>query len=62
MEEEMKTEFKVVRDEEVAFTKKINKLFAEGWFMEADTYRVFEYCGRLFFSILMFRDFKEEKK
>lgn len=57
----MKIKFKIIREEQEEFEKVLNELFGKGWFMEGDTYRIFEYTGRLFYSIMMSLEIKEKK-
>ena len=57
----MKIKFKIIREEQDKFEEILNDLFEKGWYMEADTYRIFEYCGRLFYSIMLSLEIKKEK-
>lgn len=49
---------KVVEGTKEEFEKECNELENKGMFELADTYRVYEFCGRMYYSIIM----KEEEK
>lgn len=58
----MKIKFKIIREEQDKFEEVLNDLFEKGWLMETDTYRTFEYCGRIFYSIMLSLEIEKENK
>lgn len=54
----MKHQFKIITEIAGDFEKELQEYFKKGWVVEIDSYRVFEYAGRIHYSIMMSKEGK----